>query len=1024
MRITTRLALVVLYLWVARLLAAFPDGGGPVDVLAPDGGDQRSALLLNGKWRFKYVAAVDAPADADFHRLEFDASAWASIPVPGHWELYGFAKPTYAEVEAGTGMYRHTFNVPPDWRGKRVMLRFDGVLYGIHVWINGKSVGSWASSFNPVTFDVTDALVPGEEQLVAVKVTTRSKGWEFDTMDCWALSGIFRDVSVFAVPEAHLKDFTWSTAIEPDGSARARLAMVTNAQGRGFVRLIAPDGLVQHESAFVTAATGTADIEFVIPRPKRWTAETPALYTLEITYGELDARQRIVTRVGVREVEIVDGVLKLNGTPVKLRGINHHDLYPDGGRVAGEAEIRRDLELMRAANINFVRTAHYPPHARLIELCDELGLYVMCEVPFAYGGRHLEDPSYEPILRQRARATVLRDKNHPAVIVWSVGNEHDITELGLRTARYVSELDPTRPLCFPTVGYEFELEIDRHLALPDYVGIFAPHYPTHRQIRRYADVLPRPIIFTEYAHAMGLAMDRMQDQWEMMQASPRIAGGALWVFQDQGILRSTESRLDPSRPTPHAWRDATHYYDTSGSSGADGIVYADRTPQVDYWQVRKVYAPVKITERALEVRASRLHTVLEVENRHDFITLEGFTLAWSLRLNGREVQSAVEPLSAAPRTTQVLSLDPVLPPEAAASVCVLELKCLNASGQVITEQALPVQSPGAPSLAQLVTAALPPPCNLEVQEDEAEVRVIHERFSVVLNRQSGLLKIIGRDGNVRAKGFFPHFGRKFTMAEEERASKTLISRESAAAEIDQYARGESSPGTSSVWRGSLMECSELEVADAVRTAAGVRLRVSGRYARPDATGQFVQGEVQLTVTPQGVINIEFDFTVKGGQGEVLEAGLSLLLPSQNQALHWVGDGPYPGYPGKDLLNDFGLFSVAFGDLNFQGNRRGVEVALLTGEDGRGLAVLGTKMDIAVEDSDAGLILSHNVVLSGRGNTDIGPEVSIRASELRRVFGSFALVPIETPWPPPFRDWFAPISSLPKPLRPFVHSYDQ
>jgi len=1025
MRMTNRITLALFHLLLACSLAAFPASGGPIDVLAPIGSDQRSALLLNGDWRFKYVPAVDAPADADFHRLDFDASSWATIPVPGHWELHGFAAPSYAEVEAGTGMYRHAFHVPPDWRGQRVMLRFDGVLYGLHVWINGKSVGSWASSFNPVTFDITDALVAGEEQLVAVKVTTRSKGWEFDTMDCWALSGIFRDVSVFAVPATHLKDFTWSTRIEPDGSARARLAVATSAPGNGLVRLLAPDGRLQHEFAFATAASGVASEEFLIARPQQWTAETPALYTLELTLGEGEGRHRFVARVGVRQVEITEGALHLNGAPVKLRGINHHDIYPVGGRVAGEAEIRRDLELMRAANINFVRTAHYPPHARLIELCDELGLYVMCEVPFAYGGRHLQDPSYEPILRQRARATVLRDKNNPSVIVWSVGNEHDITELGVRTARYVSELDPTRPLCFPTVGYEFEREINRHLALPEYVGIFAPHYPTHRQIRRYAEVLPRPIIFTEYAHAMGLAMDRLQDQWEMMQASPRIAGGALWVFQDQGILRAADRPVDLSAPTSHAWRDATYYYDTAGSSGADGIVYSDRTPQVDYWQVRKVYAPVKIAPRALEVHAGGLDAVLEVENRHDFLSLEGFTLAWSLRVNGREAQSGVEALAAGPRKVQTVNLGLALPEDAATAVCALELKCRDASGRVITERALPVRAAGAPDLFGLLMNTLSPPSRLEVVETETEARVIHERFAVVLDRQSGSVRIQANDGTLLAAGIFPHFGRKLTMAEEERAAKTLISRETAAARGGQAAGADEAEAVkSSVWRGSLLDRPELEIADVIRTDAGVRVRVSGRYARPDAPGQFVQGEYQLTITPRGVINVGYDFAVTNGLGEVLEAGVSLVLPEGEQTLRWVGDGPYPGYPGKDLLNDFGLFAVSFDDLHFQGNRRGVEVALMAGGSGRGLALLGTKMDVAVERSGTGVILSHNVVLSGRGNTDIGPEVSIQAAGLRRVFGSFAILPVEPPWPQPLREWFEVLSAPPESLRPFLHSYDQ
>ena len=556
-----------------------------------------SALSLNGPWNFKYVTGPKPGAGARFSDPDWARSEeWPIITVPGHWELQGFAPPKYGDdLAEGTGLYRRNFRVPATWQGQRVFLHFDGVLYGFDAWVNGTKVGSWASSYNPAAFDITDAINREGDNVLAVRVTTRSQGWEFDTNDCWSLSGIYRDVTLFAVPPAHLQSCTAQTRLAPDGSATLSVATRLNADAVVRGRLLAPDGQAVGPLAFPTDAATSASTELKIGKPQLWTAETPSLYTLELT---LSSGQKISEKIGLREVGVVDGVLLLNGSPIKLRGVDHHDIWPEHGRVATMELMRRDLELMRAANINFIRTSHYPPDPRFLGLCDELGFYVMDEVPFGFGDQHLKDPDYAENLLTRARATVERDHNHPSVIVWSVGNENPNTPLTFATARRVKELDPTRPVCFPQTGGSFA---GSYTKLPDDIDIYAPHYPETPKVRDYAEKLTRPVIFTEYAHALGLAADQIQAQWAIMHSSPRLAGGAIWMFQDQGILRTAEAGQTPA--TSHnlgiaVWPDAQHYYDTDGNRGMDGIVYSDRTPQVDYWQVRKVYSPVQITARS------------------------------------------------------------------------------------------------------------------------------------------------------------------------------------------------------------------------------------------------------------------------------------------------------------------------------------------------------------------------------------------------------------------------------------------
>ncbi|HWW76862.1 MAG TPA: glycoside hydrolase family 2 TIM barrel-domain containing protein, partial [Pyrinomonadaceae bacterium] len=503
---------------------------------------------LNGEWLFKYTPALDAGTDEGFSAPAFDASAWKTIRVPSNWELQGFAEPHYAlDLKDGLGLYRRTFRVPAAWLGgRRVCLRFEGVAFGFEAWVNGVKVGaSTASAYNPHTFDITGALRPGAnaENVLAVRVTTKPLGYEFDVNDDWALSGIYRDVTLFSVPETYVQDIATRTTLAADGAADLHVAVVVNGPGvevRG--RLLAP-GVVTVREFELRQVNGRYEAVVRVARPLLWTAETPSLYRLRLS---LSARgrplQTIEERIGLREISIVDGVLLINGRPVKLRGVDHHDLAPDTGRAITEDEMRRDLQLMKQANVNFVRTSHYPPNRRFVELCDELGFYVMDEVAIGFGEKHLEDPAYRENILARVEPTVTRDRDSPSVIVWSIGNENPINDAELEAGRRAKELDPSRPICYPKIGSYFAQNYRR---IPEFVDIYAPHYPTNAVLRDYARTLKRPTIFTEYAHALGLATDRIQEQWEIMQATPQFAGGAVWHFQDQGILRRGEKPVDP-----------------------------------------------------------------------------------------------------------------------------------------------------------------------------------------------------------------------------------------------------------------------------------------------------------------------------------------------------------------------------------------------------------------------------------------------------------------------------------------------
>ena len=961
--------------------------------------DNTNKILLSGQWKFKYIPSSTIGTDSLFYNNSFDISSWKSITVPGHWELEGFAEPHYKTVEEGTGLYRTTFSLPSGWLKQRVILRFEGVLYGFTVWINGHNIGEWASSYNPVTFDITDALKPGENT-IAVRVTTRSKGYEFDTNDAWALSGIYREVFLFLVPDIHFTDFTSSTVLT-NNDAGLILSVRTNGGKSITGKLYSPDNRLEKQFNIDLSGSGDGSLKIQVKNPKLWTAETPNLYKVELKLKDGNKiLQSYTTKIGLRQITISDKMLKLNGVPIKLRGIDHHDIWPLRGRAATEELMKHDLELIKQANINFIRTSHYPPHPGFIELCDEMGIYVMCEVPFGFGDEHLTDTSYTNILLTRAEATVNRDKNHPSVIVWSIGNENPLTELGLKTAQRTKELDPTRPVCFPTIGSYFKENIQKFIDLPEFVELFSPHYPYINTIKEYAEELNRPIIFTEYAHALGLAADRIQDEWELMQSSPRVAGGAVWMFQDQGILRTSKEAVDTTRQTYYVWKDPHHYYDTFVTDGVDGIVYSDRTPQVDYWEVKQVYSPVQVKENKLNIHSGPQELQIHFENRYDFIDLSKIKMKWSFISNGTSFKSGSEKLNTKPHSPDSVRIRIDFPEQFKNNINFLEVKFIDDQGYTFYTRSIRFNYADGQSISKILLEALKGKSNIKISDDGTDIKIIQDKFSLRLNKSDGNLKLFGKDGHLTAAGFLPHVGRKFTMAEELRAKK------------------------SSIWKEDCLKLVKLNSAKADYVEGGVKIQIDEEYCRTEFPEQKIIGKIILNVSDNGTIEVNFNFNPSNAAGELLEAGLSIKAPAEFSEFRWIGDGPYPGYPGKDKLNQFGIFHLNSQDINYQGNRRNVELALLTASKGNGLLISCEPGDIAVERNNDGINLSYNSVISGRGNKGSEPETIVDISKVKQISGKFIIIPLNSSWPNSLQDWFGKSDSKVIPFKPFYYSYDQ
>ena len=629
--------------------------------------DPKMEMSLNGEWQLKVVEGI-----TDDKQVPATDDTWRQIPVPGCWEAYGFCKPKYDSASALTGYYRTTFSIPEAWKGQHIVIRFDGVLYGYDLWINDKAVGSWRSGYNTAMFDITPYLNrKNQQQDIALRVVSQFPGSDFDYNDDWAPNGIFRDVTLMAVPKTHLKDLTIRTKNTGEVYVSADIAN----GGKGTQ--------VKHEILDKQGRlVGTTKVE----HPLLWTAETPNLYTLRTTLLQNGKTlQTFEHKFGFRELTIDGNVLKLNGQPIKLRGVTSHSTDPVTVKVIDEASILRDMRLMKEASINYIRTSHYPREPRFYELADSLGFYIIDEVPFGYGDKNLSDSTFYPVLQQRAQATIRRDKNHPAVLIWSLGNENPLTDICVKLGDYVKrELDPSRPICYPQVGSYFRRF---NYDFPKVADIYTPHYPSTAQIADFYQRADRPVIFTEYCHTLGISFEDHDRQWEIIERTPGIAGGSVWEWVDQGMPFKNEKIRKSNHEKKYGYEERVFTSDNEGfemygNKGTDGLLYADRTPLPNYYELQHNYARAFVSAINGDV--------LQIVNRYDFLNLKDYvTFHWALTNNRDTVMRGAFSPECKPHSTVPYTLN--LPKQNGLSILHFDVE--DAQGHVFLHQSFVLNKP-------------------------------------------------------------------------------------------------------------------------------------------------------------------------------------------------------------------------------------------------------------------------------------------------------------------------------------------
>lgn len=935
----------------------------------PTDGNEKLSISMNGTWKFK----LNGPA-GDFYKPGFNDSKWDKITVPGNWECQGFEKPTYRPPTPAEGLYRRTFTIPKEWSGHHTFIRFEGVGFGFEFWVDGKRAGSFASSFNRSDFDITDFVTPGKEQTIAVRVYVDPKGWEFDTNDDWGLSGIHHDVLLFAVPQMHVEDLTIRTDLERDlakGTIDC-LFDINNFSGKPAkaeleLSLKDPTGKPVGKVTEPVTAGKQLRANLEVNQPMTWNAETPHLYDLDVAL-KTDGKtvHSFTQKVGIRKVTIENEVLKLNYTPIKMRGVCRHDLHPDTGRASREKHYLEDIKLMKEGNINSIRFSHYPSQKMFVDLCDKYGLYIMDEVPFGRGDDHLTDDSYLPILLKRAEATVNRDKNNPSVLIWSVGNENPITDLVLATVGKVLELDPTRPRLMP--------------AQPavEPCNIFSTHYPIgakrEMKMKRVSleefatdPEIKAPVLPTELTHNRYDMFDGHGERWETIMKYPRLGGGFIWHFQDQGIWREMDEDMQKryekyKKLHDYAFKDKNTIADSNWHSGTEGIVYADRLPSENYFTNRKIYSQVIVPTRKLTTEPGNQRFTLDVINRYEFTNLDKMRASWKLLIDGKEQQSGKLALSAPPMGKGKIDISLKLPADMALHDNVLLLEFTDWHGYRVYDRAI-----------QLVTKAGRP----AFEKRLTDLKKGSESSDAVLKKVPFITEPflrVGRDACFSAHKNYDKF-KMHLWTENFMTDQKVLEDKTEGATVTKKIEY------------SIKRRGKKEVEKAV-------------------------ADIKYTVAPEGWIDVNYTLTPENMTDYLAEFGLSFYLPENIKDFAWVGNGLCASYPGQDEGEERGIYKVQKlprtipESRYFRGNRTGVDLAAITDDKGNGFGILCNGSTLSIEPTDDGLIFTQHLKTAGKCNKSGGiiTRHRVKADEIGVAPGHMRIVPLKAgQWPLLFKD---------------------
>lgn len=895
-----------------------------------------SYISLNGEWKFKWA---ERPADipTGFETMGFDDSRWEHFNVPANCEMNGYGYPVYVNIgyefqdrmKANppivpmdvnpTAVYRRNITIGDNWNNKQVILHIGAAKSNLQVWVNGRYTGYGEDSKLPQEFDITSFIKPGNN-LIVMKVMRWCDGTYLEGQDFWRMSGITRDCYLVARNPEHIQDIRLVPDLDNSFQKGVLLTTVQlnkPASGTALVEVLYKDNIVAQEKlSFDNEDIKTKGI--TVTSPALWTAETPNLYTVLIKLTNSSGRllEVIPQRIGFRKIEVKNGLMLVNGQPILIKGVNRHETDPVTGQTISREAMLRDVKLMKAFNINAVRTCHYPNDEYWYELCDEYGLYVVDEANIESHGIGYDitqtlanRPSWKEAHMLRVQRMFERDKNHPSIITWSLGNEAGNGYNFYECYLWLKAQDTTRP-----VQYEQGVANNTSFASEWNTDVINPMYPTPDNMKTYAAnhaVTERPFIMCEYAHAMGNSLGNFKDYWDLIRGNKHaFQGGFIWDFVDQGLLHVT------------AEGDTIFMY--GGDYGpasvpsdnnflCNGIFHPNRRPNPHAWEMKKVYQNIHTRWKG--------NNNIEIANEHFFTGLLNVKLYWELVVNGVRKQSGeVNAIDVPPQRSATITL-PVQVPRAGEAFINISYRLKQAelllpAGHVIAEEQLAVTN------AYSNTLTLQPAGKLTVADDNGMYAITSSSAAIRFNKSTGLLEqYIVKKQNLLENGMslLPNFWRGPTdndMGAQLQMRLKPWKQATAHRQLNSFtARQENNV-----------------------------VHIQTAFTLPDVSAKL---NIQYIINAAGEILVQQNLVADESRKLPMlpRFGMKFILPEGFETIRYYGRGALENYQDRNYAAPVGLYTQSVKEQFYpyirpqeNGNKTGIRWFTITNKKGRGLHI--------------------------------------------------------------------------------------
>lgn len=912
-------------------------------------------LLLNGIWKFNWVKSPEL-RPKDFYKEDYSTQNWHDIKVPSNWEIEGYGIPIYTNTQYPfarrkpnppdipdgynpVGSYKRTFDVPKGWDGKELFIHFGAVKSAFYIWINGKKVGYSQGSKLPAEFNVTDFVKPGKNS-VALEVYRWSDGSYLECQDFWRISGIERDVYLYARPKVYLNDFFVKAGLinsYTDGTFDLDVSLnnVHTKSQKGSVAIeIKKDGepVYKANKNYEIVAGKYTDLKFKtsIPKVLSWSAEIPELYRLNIIVKNKKGKvlEAISKKIGFRTSEVKNGRYLLNGKAILFKGVDRHEHDPITGHVISREDMLRDMQIFKEYNINAVRTSHYPNDPYWYELCDQYGIYVIDEANIeSHGmGYRLDrtlgnNPDWLKAHMDRAKRMIERDKNHPSIVIWSLGNEAGNGWNFYNTYLLTKKMDDTRPTQYERTGLEWNSDL------------YVPMYATPKYIEKYAkdDRKPKPLIQCEYAHAMGNSMGGFKEYWDLYEKYDKLQGGFIWDFVDQGIK------------TVKNGKEIYAYGGDFGPEGTpsdnnflnNGLVQPDRKPNPHIFEVKYVQQNIKFYPSNLSKGD------IKIKNWYFFRDLSNYKLSWNIIADGLVVEKGnIDDINVKPQQTRIINI-PFQTKFQKGVEYFLNVKATLKSDEPLLKANFEIAYEQFP--LNDVANVIPPRHSVKeiiVNESSNKIKVQGQNFSLDFDKTKGLLNNYVYAGNVVIeKGAQVNFWR--------------------------------APTDNDYGANTQLKNKEWKVAGKTEAVKTNVKKTAKNEVEIVFEKNIFDGDVIYTQTYRidgdGVLKVINDFKViKGDHRNLLKFGNELVLPESFKNIEWYGKGPFEAYADRQHAAKVGLYKSTVAEQYYPyirpqetGNRLDIRWVELLRNNGSGIKIYGEKLlnisalNFKQEDLDSG-----------------------------------------------------------------------